>query len=396
VARLSVATWIILVTVQVGPVGDSTPMKVPDFIENVKAAARALDTMEVSYRYQKRSLDDDGLLAEGSRRLAFARHEGWGRWEDIKTYKPENLYIDVGPKGFAFDTVAQAFNGDFATRLTAGGPAGQENYFDVGDIQASPHAVVRELLTREATTLPGYYGCTVRRFTDAGWDLIAEAEGVTVERVVEDGHDCFLLSFPWGTKPSTWGHRIWFDAERGLAPHKIEMLAGATGEEVYTRVEIPELDEAAPGVWLPATAVRWKFKPGRTEKTTYTLAEGAKVGGTIDRDVFTIDFPPGTDVTDKRTGAHYKVGVQDDELEAMAEDVERSVDLALERGPAGGRTPAEREEPTAGPTATAGEPSSEGARSGLVPVLVAACALLLAGAAIWLWLRRGAQTPPTT
>jgi len=190
----------------------------PEFVERVKGAARAIDTMDVRYDYEERALDDGELLKEGNRRLISERGKGRGRWEETGVFKPTRpdvRHIAVGPKGFA--SVAQAFNGKLGTRMTGGGPAARQEFFHSGDVRESAHAVVRDLISDEPAMVPGYYGFTPRTFTDAGWDRIARADGVSVERVVEDGHDCFLLSFPWGTVPSVLGQRIWFDAQRGFA-----------------------------------------------------------------------------------------------------------------------------------------------------------------------------------
>jgi hypothetical protein len=100
--------------------------------------------------------------------------------------------------------------------------------------------------------------------------------------------------------------RLWVDASRGFAVVRRQhvYLDAPPGMEVYEETLSVDLKEWAPGVWFPREVIFGGSQPAEVGRL---LVDSVQVNQELDGTLFTVQFPPGTQVTDEVRGVRYTV-----------------------------------------------------------------------------------------
>lgn len=137
-----------------------------------------------------------------------------------------------------------------------------------------------------------------------------------MERVA--GQPCFVVEAYLGEVHYA---TLWLDAEMGLLPRRKVVIGHDGMISSWIEVEATETHEVGAGrqMWLPT---RWSSEVsmgGRVYHSYHeTHAGSVVVNPAADESLFSIEFPPGTLVTDKVAGLTYLVGDGGEEIEVVA------------------------------------------------------------------------------
>ena len=128
------------------------------------------------------------------------------------------------------------------------------------------------------------------------------AELVSTSEMI-DGRRCalVLVSDHFGAKGVT--ERYWLDMERGFSLVRFERR-DYPGKVVWVLSDIV-LKEVAPNLWYPVEGINYEPRTGRAFKYH---ADTVMVNQGLPDSDFTLEFPPGTGVTDERNMTKYRTG----------------------------------------------------------------------------------------
>ncbi|NLW51412.1 MAG: hypothetical protein GXY85_11325 [Candidatus Brocadiaceae bacterium] len=145
---------------------------------------------------------------------------------------------------------------------------------------------------------------TSRMWAEEGETLaeVFRLPGVTVTSdETADGRRCAVLTVP-GHSAEGVTEKYWIDLDRGCSLVRFEQI-GYTGICVWVLGGIV-LKEVAPNVWYPVEGI--SFEPVTKRAQKYTARQIAVNEGLPDS-AFTVEFPPGTFVSDERVGTKYVI-----------------------------------------------------------------------------------------
>ncbi|MCD6417073.1 MAG: hypothetical protein J7M08_10335 [Planctomycetes bacterium] len=131
--------------------------------------------------------------------------------------------------------------------------------------------------------------------------------------------------------------RLWLDPQRGFAIVKRQLInTEATDEHgrIYNRIMAEsarvELAEWAPSIWFPKKVVQ--VSPW-TKEVMMLVVEEARFNEELDKETFTITFPPGTTVYDEREGIEYMTGWGSEDLRAKVAETANAIEIEIAQGP---------------------------------------------------------------
>lgn len=147
-------------------------------------------------------------------------------------------------------------------------------------------------------------------------DVIVSDPGTTVELTDLDGvgevYRVSILGSGLSGDKIVVPETIYLDPARGLAVMRVE----AGGFDAVIRVT--ELIQPAPGIWLPGQGIYELRVDGNLRRLLLWQVDSILVNTNPGEELFSIDFPAGTMVSDARTGIGFQVGFRaDDADEAM-------------------------------------------------------------------------------
>ncbi len=177
----------------------------------------------------------------------------------------------------------------------------------------------------------------------------------------------------------TWIDGFWFDPEHGYALRKVEIGEPQpnNGSRVQMLMEVPEIQEAGPGVWMPLVASLERRRNAPQLRLEFHALKVTVNDPSFDEAIYTVPFPKGWTISDR---VHGNVFVSTDA---------KNGDLAIERALKDART-GDALEQSAGQTPPADSEENPGSGFSLwsFGVFAATAGLILVlGAAILLKVR---------
>lgn len=147
-----------------------------------------------------------------------------------------------------------------------------------------------------------------------GWEgflLDTIGRGVIADSMEDvDGHPCYRVDVTPADEAYT-PYTVWVDPKIGYCPRKL-----VAQEEKPTVAELSDYIELGDGIWFPKKIKRMVDMPAMREKVpsltsdTVELISEVKTVKLVETDLEKppiVEFPSGTEVTDKRTGEKYVV-----------------------------------------------------------------------------------------
>jgi hypothetical protein len=188
-----------------------------------------------------------------------------------------------------------AYNGEISTRYR---PKSR-----TGVIHGDRHETLTHdcWYTSEFDALQFAYGD--RRFSDVLREKRDQVEIDFQPTKVEGAIEIFIP----GRGPHERTRRFWLDPEKGYAIVRQE-IGEEKGFPPDAVCEDYELKQFGPGLWYPVSVVRRWTRQDRVEKLTVSKIKLNDPNFDYSKDRFVIDYPPGTNVEDKRTGGKRVVG----------------------------------------------------------------------------------------
>ncbi len=185
----------------------------------------------------------------------------------------------------------------------------------------------------------GYRGLTFWRHRKPLSEVIQSISGTAVEVAdLEDFGAVYRVDIPWNGKKGDEGiapERVFLDPTRGFAIICVEQPTGDPAV-LNSLLRVTELTPAAPNVWMPTNAVcEWRGRNGTLASSYHWQVHAVSVNTNPGDELFTIDFPAGTMVSDTRTGVGFKVGFGADGTDEAIEDQASAAQAAVAQLAAG-------------------------------------------------------------
>lgn len=230
----------------------------------------------------------------------------------------------------AFAEKRRAFNGEYATSLTAqqiydksgprSDPAGNPEFDKYGRIAVSSSPAKYSPVTLRGHTLWMYE----KSFSQC----LKDKDAIFSGSEVVNGLPLYKIEFPPRGR-ITLRHVVFLDPSRGFSIAHQRWIRPDTGETEWETMSV-ELAEVKPGVWYPEVVV---LRQGDTDYTRYVI-EKVQINDDLPDSLFTVQFPNGTYIRDERTGAGYVVGLDSAEMDKIVGEIVKQAVVDIQKGPA--------------------------------------------------------------
>lgn len=179
----------------------------------------------------------------------------------------------------------------------------------------------------------GYRDMTFWRHGQLFSEVIQAVSGATVEvdSIVDVG-PVYRVSVPWNEKhgeeligPET----VYLDPARGYAIIRVEEPS-RDPSVLNSLLRVTALTQAAPGVWMPTDGISEWWGNGNLTSSWRCQVNSVTINTNPAEELFSVDFPAGSLVSDLRTEISFKVGFDadgaEDGMEAQARAAKAAVD----------------------------------------------------------------------
>ncbi len=179
----------------------------------------------------------------------------------------------------------------------------------------------------------GYRQVTFWRHGQPLSEVIQAIPGVIVEvDNVEDVGPVYRVSVPWNKKEGEdWigPETIYLDPARGYAIVRVEEPS-LDPTVLNNLLRVTALTEAEPFLWIPTQGASESRRSGQITYSWHCQVQSVKLNTNVPEELFSIDYPAGTMVSDLRTKITFKVGFNaqgaDEAMEAQARAARAAVD----------------------------------------------------------------------
>jgi len=297
----------------------------------------------------------------------------------VKTPKGEYAFTGYCPYG----EWAQGFNGEYQVSLDAAGVFEDSEAVKRGIV--TPETISggiahiraeRPQAEEKEISLYEFQAHTLWFNWDPLSQLIEDGRAEIVGHEEVDGRPTYRVEATFPERGLVY--RLWLDPERGFSivrQQRVDLYGNVKGK-VWEETLMVEVQQQAPGVWLPAEIL---VASPRTEGLWRFTIDEVSVNKPLDPEVFEVEIPPRVQVIDERHGVSYTVGQSEDGLdelthEASADLTEEIAKLSSTPEAEGTGSKADKTARTPAPTAQA---TATAAPSGGAPL----CLLVVAGGA---------------